>query len=167
MKKIILGIATVALLSSSVSADGDIHLGVSSVDIAETSGIEYNIGYGGSKTWDSGIYFGSTVQFAYADLGADALNESLTATTMTGDFKLGYSIAGFTGYGLGGAAIQNLADSKYNSYGFGFGGGLEYEIFEHMSLAAEYKSYSLSTSDGIVSIDHDYTVTGLNVMYTW
>ncbi len=176
MKKLLLSAAVVAALSTtSLMAGTDLHMGVSSATIKadnmeDISGTEYTIGYGfdnrkGSAN-DRGVYWGGSFDLGYASLDDVSLD---TMYSFTADLKLGYSFnQSLAIYGIGSAGYQTLKGdtSDLNSLGFGYGAGVDYKVAEHLSVAAEYKKYSMTIDEnGYAAGDYDYDKFGVNFKY--
>jgi len=139
MKRIILGITTAAVLSSSVFAN-ELYLSAGSADFDGSSAIEYGFGYRGEKVFSNNIMIG--LSGGMNIISVDNINENIYAAEC--DLRLGYSYKDFILYGEG-TFLGHSGDS-WNAIGFGGGGGLEYKAFKHVSFAAEYKTVSMNTN---------------------
>ncbi|MEV9527052.1 outer membrane beta-barrel protein [Aliarcobacter butzleri] len=164
-KKLTLAALAAATLTSAASAI-DIHVGASSVDAGRYgSGIEYSIGYGwdnrDKQTNGTGFYWGGSFDLGMAQLDTEDL------TNFSFDLKLGYSpVKDLAVYAIGSGAIQGIEDT--NSYGFGYGAGVDYKISDSFAVAAEYKTYTMTPDiNGYAGVDYDYDKIGVNLKYVF
>ena len=153
------------VLSSTVNA-GDLHVGVAQADIFHKSTQAVNIGYGGHTISDNGVYFGISIDFQGGTLPASSEANTTTETTylgMSGDLQLGYApTQNLRIYALGTALTQAI--NSISGAGFGYGGGVEYQVSKSFATAVEYKKYNMSLN-GLQN--YDYSTVGLNLKYTW
>lgn len=152
-------IATLSITTNVNAADGkiDIHIGSSSVELAQESATSVNIGFGTNSHSENGFYWGTQFDLSFIDL------DEHTVTGFGGDFKMGYSlIEDLTIYGLAGGLGQDLKDGQ--GLGFGFGGGVEYRAFENVALNVEAKSYDMTHEN---DADYDFDSVGVNLKYAF
>lgn len=153
MKKIMIIVATAILVTAANAAVRDIHISGGTSTIANETQPIYEIGYGVSGYFDSGIILG-------VDFNFGAANTAKEITYNYGaDMKVGFSsIKNASVYAIGSAMSQSYANTT--GYGFGGGAGMEYR-FNAFATAVEYKSYSMTTKVG----DYDFDSTQLKVKY--
>ncbi|MDD4950500.1 outer membrane beta-barrel protein [Sulfuricurvum sp.] len=156
MKKFMIIAATAILATAANAAVKDIHLsgGTSTIDHA-TQPI-YEIGYGVSGCFDSGLMLG--IEFNVG--GANTPKE--TTYNYSGDMRVGFSpIKNTSVYAIGSAMTQSYKNTT--GYGFGYGGGMEYRFNNSFATAVEYKTFSMTTKVG----DYDFDSTQLKMKYTF
>lgn len=146
-------------LSTSMMAQDfyyDIHAGVAQLSIKDgDEGAIYNIGYGVTRTFDNNIVFGVAFDVDDGKIG------NTTIYGLSGDLKLGYNVWDKLNiYAIGGYKIQD--SEGVESYGFGYGAGMEYPIYQNIIAAVEYKTYSMSGRD---YRDYDFETIRLNIKY--
>ncbi len=175
MKKLLLSTAVATMLSSSLFAGTDLHMGVSSATIKaqgaeDIKGTEYTVGFGfdnrkGNPN-DKGFYWGGSFDLGYGSLDDTDLD---TMYSFTSDIKLGYSITtDLAIYGIGSAGYQTLKGDTgdINGLGFGYGAGVDYKIGKNFSVAGEYKTYAMTINEnGYAAGDYDYDKVGVNLKY--
>ena len=141
----------------------DLHIGVNSIDVDNFgSGIEYSIGWGADSRnikKDTNFYYGANFDFGIAQVDVEDL------LNYTFDLKVGYLITKeFSIYAIGTGAIQDT--NNYESYGFGYGAGLDYKISDSFALSSEYKTYTMTPNiNGVAGADYDYKKVGINLKY--
>lgn len=129
---------------------------VSSSVYKNRSNSEGGLGYGFSKYWDNGVLAGFSIY------GAGGSNSDVFGGF---DARLGYSYANTGIYVIGSALAQSLGGTDVNgngattAYGFGGGGGIEYR-WEKFTIAAEYKTYSMTPE----TLPTKYTLDTTNIL---
>lgn len=151
----------VAGLSTSMVAqdfDYDIHLGVLNFNMKDgDKGANFNIGYGVTKKFESGIIMGVSGDLEYTRIQRQGVY------SLGGDLKLGYNVWDKLNlYAIGGYKIQNIDDTT--GYGFGYGAGIEYPITQRVWASFEYKTYAMTCSD---RNDYDFSTAGFKLKYTF
>ncbi|MCD4667851.1 MAG: porin family protein [Sulfurimonas sp.] len=153
MKKILL---MAMLLTSLVNAEQIIKIGASQNTVINESATGISIGWGAEAITKKNILLGVNFNFDYAsDLGGKSF------TAYYGDIKVGYA---FLNKKLGiyalGSAMQQTVSSE-NGYGFGYGAGVSYRLLESVSIAAQYKTYSMTNE----ATDYDYDSLTASLQY--
>ena len=157
MKRILTTVAAIAILTT-VAANAavrDIHISGGTSSIANETQPIYEIGYGVSGYFDSGLMLGVDFNFGAANTTKE------TTYNYGADMKVGFSpIKNTSVYAIGSAMSQSYASTT--GYGFGGGGGVEYR-FNSFAIAVEYKTFSMTTKVG----DYDFDSSQLKVKYTF
>ena len=152
---LVLGLIVSSSAVSAAEIIKDVHVGVSQVEVLGESALGYVVGYGYSRYSNNGLYFGGSFYLDSVELEYD------TALAYGVNLKLGYCpIKKLAIYGLGSAMQQTIGHA--NGLGFGYGLGIDYRVFEHIAVSAEYKTHSM-TLEGL--IDYDYDLAGVNLKY--
>jgi len=159
MTKKLIGCVTALMLTSTLNADKNYQLGVSTTDIDNYSGKEISINYGldnAKATNRNGFYWGM-------EIGINYLNTDLgNGYGTNGDLLLGYSpTKNMSVYGIGSGLVQKINDVE--AAGFGFGGGIKYDISEKYTVVLDYKKYTMTMSIG----EYDYKKSSLSIQYNW
>lgn len=157
-KQLITGILT-ALLSITASAETTnfIKIGTAQHTIGAENGTGYNIGYGITKITNKNILIGIDFNLDSAKINKESL------TNYSGDLKVGYS---FLNKKLGVYTIGSALQQSFNNlsgYGFGYGVGVNYKIFNNIFIVAEHKTYSMTNK----YTDYDYKNTGVYLQYNF
>ena len=149
------------LITSSLNADFNsksISVGVASVDIMNESSMGYTVGFGYAKTISNNFYLGGGVDFDINEFDEEA------SYAYGANLKLGYSpLENFAAYGVVGALYQGIGEGT-TGYGFGYGAGIDYKIFDSFGVSAEYVTNTMSL-DGL--IDYDYNKMSFNLKYLY
>jgi len=163
MKKIIATALIIGLGFSAAHAetttkkDFSVAVGTSTA-MGSSSEMEYKLGYGVTKYFDSGIMAG--VNFEVGLMNGEKENNY----DYSGNVKVGFSpIKNGAVYGIGSAIYQSIG-TEISGYGFGYGAGVEYRITDSFAAAVEYKTYSMTLESGI---DYDYDNTSAVLKYTF
>ena len=156
MKKTLTAVAIIAILTTAANAAvRDIHISGGTSTIANETQPIYEIGYGVSGYFDSGVMLGIDFNFGAANTAKE------TTYNYGADMKVGFSpIKNASIYAIGSAMSQSYLST--NGYGFGGGAGVEYR-FNAFATAVEYKTFSMTTKIG----DYDFDSTQLKVKYTF
>lgn len=143
--------AALLLISGVAASAAEMERGISlragSAEIFETSHTQYGIGYGFTSFAQNGFAWGIDFDLDYLDIeGAEVWGYGTA-------LRLGYALMqnDLQFYALGGALVQSMPGG--NGYGFGYGGGVDYRLFSHLRIGAEYRSYNITREFG----DYDYT----------
>lgn len=157
MKKIVTAVAIIAIITTAASAAvRDLHVSGGTSTIANETQPIYEIGYGVSGYFDSGLMFGVDFNFGTANTTKE------TTYNYGADMKVGFSpIKNASVYAIGSVMSQSYANTT--GYGFGYGGGMEYRFNNSFATALEYKTFSMITKVG----DYDFDSTQLKVKYTF
>ena len=145
MKKIV-AIAAIAVFTMAAQAETYqyIDIGANQSTLQEKTGQGFDIGWGATKVWDSGVLAGFGMNYGQADIEGETFNN------FGGDIKLGYKYKDLAVYGLGSGIYQSYYTE--DSAGFGYGGGLEYTPFKHFGIGAEYKTYNMTSE----TVEYDF-----------
>ncbi len=152
MKKTITLLTMIAL---SLQAQSNINVGANQITINDQTGTGFNVGYGATGTMNNGILGGFDFNYDQATV------EEETVNSISGDFKLGYKYKDLAIYGIGSVISQAYQETE--AYGFGTGAGISYDLFEHMGVAADYKSYSMTTE--LTEYDFDTVKVYLKIIF--
>lgn len=157
MKKTLTAVAIIAILTTTANAAvRDIHVSGGTSTIATETQPIYEIGYGVSGYFDTGLMLGVDFNFGAANTAKE------TTYNYGADMKLGFSpIKNTSVYAIGSAMSQSYANTT--GYGFGYGAGIEYRFNNSFATAVEYKTYSMTTKVG----DYDFDSSQLKVKYTF
>jgi len=147
MKKFLAGLSLVVVGMSASAAD--VYLVGGAADFETNSAKEYGIGFGASKVFENNVLIGIKAEVMVIDV--DGVSDSYYGESV--DLHLGYAYKDLSIYGIGTLTYHQL--TNLNAYGFGGGVGLEYKLFKHLSVAAEYKSSSMTTA---ADTTYDYSV---------
>lgn len=175
MKKTLLS-ATLAMtlgLSTSLMAtetDRYVYLGVGQADILETATPMYKFGFGVDKIFSNDVVAGFESSFSYSSIGS----EDQTAVSFSEDTNfigvdiqanLGYQVVSNVNvFGSIGYMVQTIG-SETSATGLGFGGGVSYKPFNSFSVAAEYKTFDMESSDSL--IQYDLSVAEIQLRYVF
>lgn len=163
MKKITNLAIMVSALAMNLSADtNDFHIGASSAKIFEKDYTEFNLGYGFNFNTQNNIHVGIAFDIAFGNVDLEN-NKSAVVVTTGGDLKIGYALFEnkLALYAIGSGAYQSV--DSLNAVGFGYGGGVDYQITKNIALNVEYKTYDM-TSKGA---DYTYEKINSNLKYTF
>ena len=160
MKTKIVNILAISTIFSSIYADEEpknIYIDISKTDILKNSKLGNNIGCGYAIAYNSLFYWNGS--FKYNVSKAENAQERIY--DYGANLKLGYSfLSDLAMYTLGGAIYQSIG--KINGSGFGYGGGFEYAVKNHIALSAEYSTYKIDFN-GV--FDSKYSKASLNIKY--
>jgi len=158
-------VAALTLGATAASAEGQsfVGIGAGSVDMAEQSGLEYDLVLGGryffsEDALSDGIMLGLKTTIGMADL--DNVTDKIYV--LDADLEAGYRYKQVTVYGFG--TIMSNSTDTYQAYGFGGGAGIEYQPWEHVAFTAEYKSVSMEDEAGV---EYDYDVAKAYITYKY
>jgi hypothetical protein len=157
MKKIMIIAAAVLAMGAQAQTLKDIHIagGVGDV-MQESSKSAYEVGYGVTKYFDSGLMSGVSFNFGM-------VNGTESSYTYGADLSVGLSLAKkLSVYGIGSATYQTFKNT--GGSGFGYGGGAEYRFNDTFAAAAEYKTYNMVYDSGM---DYDYSTSLFKLKYTF
>lgn len=163
MKKISIAIMigllgfSAAHAETTTKKDFSVAVGTSTV-MNSSSEMEYKLGYGVTKYFESGIMAG--VNFEVGLMNGEKENNY----DYSANVKLGYSpIKNGAVYGIGSAIYQSIGTDT-SGYGFGYGAGVEYRLTDSFAAAVEYKKYNMTLESGF---DYDYDNTSAVLKYTF
>ncbi|WP_418186818.1 outer membrane protein [Aliarcobacter lanthieri] len=150
------------LLTSALYAQNTkhVHIGVSTANIEGEDYAEFNIGYGVNGYFNS-FLLGTSFDFAY---GTPKVNgKSIDVATASVDFRLGYGLFDnkLSIYAIGTGAFQGVDGT--DGAGFGYGGGINYDITDNFAINLEYKTYDMKT--GSSTVNYTYEKSNLNLKY--
>jgi len=144
MKKFILAsLAATALVTTAVSADTTTHinLGGSNYSVNGATANGFNVGFGATRVWDSGILATFDLGYGQADISGDSVKN------YGGDIKVGYKWKAVAVYGIGSAIYGSLA--SVTTAGFGYGAGFEVDTpWEYLGVGVDYTKYSMTPEVG-------------------
>lgn len=153
MKKLL---ALSLITSSLMAAESFLTLGVSQSDFKyvgeRVSENTYQVGYGVEKTWRNNVYSSISFNFDYADFDSEYM------LSYGGDLRLGAQLgAKYKIYAIG-SAMQQAFSKSTSGYGFGYGGGMQYDFTKNFAGYTDFKTYDMVEEKG-----NDYTFDTLLV----
>ena len=183
MKKVIGATLVAMALASGVMADGYIKGGVytsesdsTSLYFADGSEIGYELAVGGNGHFDStgGLLLGGEIQYSIQNSDLATTSTTKNMSTVGGQVHLGWTFFDDLDiYGIGGyyatAMDMTFNDGSYDTVtgaGIRFGAGIDYTIWEHLSVGAEYTTttYDLEWASTTASTKaQTYTNFGGNI----
>ena len=142
-------VATMAQAEMVLSAQG------TNVEFMNEKANGVGISWGFEKTLENKIYTSITFDIDYADIKNQAL------MGYSGNLKLGYSpLKDLNIYAIGSALTQSYTTS---AYGFGYGGGVSYDITKSIGLQAEYKTHTMIAN----TYEYDYSIATAGLKYSF
>ena len=162
MKKKILGVALLATMAVTASANADtirtyITVGANTTTIGSQSGNGWDIGYGADRTWDNGVYAAFDMNYEQAKVQSDTLQN------FGMDIKLGYKWKDIAVYGIGSGVGESYLNAT--GYGYGYGAGVEYtpHQWKHIGVGLDYKQYKITSE--LVDYDKDTAKVYLKILF--
>lgn len=159
MKKNILSLVALVVLSTNLIADGSVEIGYSSNDVAsdETKGGFY-MGLDSLKNV-RGFLLGAgfninTFEFANNSAYTMAV-DALMGYTLKNSFDIPFSVKGGVGYG-----VTHFETNADNDYAMQYSASLEYDIYKGWGLGVKYKTTEVEFKN--TKIDIDSTMIYLN-----
>ncbi|MFT7004605.1 MAG: hypothetical protein ACJAWW_001968 [Sulfurimonas sp.] len=150
MYKITFSLITLSIFSLSGLANSitkHINIGANNSTINSKTGNGFDISYGATRVWDSGIIGVFDMNYGQASIN------NTTANNYGGELKLGYDYEDIAVYGIGSGIGQSYG--KTEAYGFGYGAGIEYTPFKDIGVGVDYKSYSMTSTTN----EYDFETT--------
>ena len=159
MKKTLLKLTTATFLVATMTqmAQAQMVLSVqgTNVEYMNENANGIGISWGFEKTLENKIYSSITFDIDYADIKNQAL------TGYSGNLKLGYSpLKDLNIYAIGSALTQSY---NTTAYGFGYGGGISYNITNSIGLQAEYKTHTMTAN----SYEYDTSIATAGLKYSF
>ena len=110
----------------------------------DTSSQHTSIAFGATRYTENDFFFGLVISLSKGDLMLSSKAETMYSYCT--DIKAGYALfdQSLGLYALG-SALSNSTRSQ-QSYGFGYGAGIDYRPISSVSVALEYKTHSLRSS---------------------
>ncbi len=154
MKKIMIFVLVLAFNLNAQSIKL-ISIGLNQTTIHDQVGIGFNIGYGIQKTFSNDILVGIDFNYDQVKIENNIFNG------YGADLKVGYKYKDIIVYAIGSGVYQSYFHN--DAAGFGFGGGVGYQLFKHFGITMDYKSYSMTSE--INNYDFDTVKVYLQILF--
>lgn len=132
-----------------------VSLGVSQSEIVDEKNKGYIFNYGVSVHQEKSIYGAFEAKIEKSE------HKNKRVSSYGGNIKFGYTpIDKFSLYAIGSLMAQNIFNTRTS--GFGYGGGLEYRIFDSFAINYEYITHRMIHAK---ARDYDYSISSVGVKY--